>query len=92
MPEFVCSNCHEPPEDHLPGECDACHTQASFAESASFLVDLAPEIARVGGSGGLNDVPRPGGSDRTGAREPRGLYERAVHPVPQGRGADTPLD
>ena len=44
-PEFVCSNCHEPPEDHLPGECDACHTPAGFAESASFLVDLAPEIA-----------------------------------------------
>jgi thiamine phosphate synthase YjbQ (UPF0047 family) len=28
----------------------------------------------------------------TGAREPSGLYERAVHPVPQGRGVDTPLD
>jgi hypothetical protein len=45
MPEFVFSNYHEPPEENLAGECDACHTPASFAESASFLVDLALEIA-----------------------------------------------
>jgi hypothetical protein len=44
MPEFVCSNCHEPPADHLPGECDICHNPEGFAQSASFLVDLAPEI------------------------------------------------
>jgi hypothetical protein len=43
-PEFECSNCHEPPENHLAGECDICHTPEGFAESASFLVDLAPEI------------------------------------------------
>ncbi len=43
-PEYVCSNCHEPPEEHLPGECDVCHTPEGFAASASFLVDLAPEI------------------------------------------------
>jgi hypothetical protein len=41
---FVCSNCHERPADHLPGECDVCHTPEGFAESASFLVNLAPEI------------------------------------------------
>ena len=45
MPEFVCSNFQERPEGYLLGECDACHTPAGFAESASFLVDLAPEIA-----------------------------------------------
>jgi hypothetical protein len=44
MPEFECSNCHEPPADHLPGECDSCHNPEGFAQSASFLVDLAPEI------------------------------------------------
>jgi hypothetical protein len=43
-PEYVCSNCHERPENHLPGECDVCHTPVGFAESASFLVDLAPRI------------------------------------------------
>jgi len=41
---FVCSNCHEPPADHLPGECDVCHSPEGFAESASFLVNMAPEI------------------------------------------------
>jgi hypothetical protein len=29
----------------LPGECAACHTPSGSAESASFLVDPAPEIA-----------------------------------------------
>ena len=43
-PEYVCSNCHEPPENHLPGECDICHTPVGFAQSASFLVDMAPGI------------------------------------------------
>jgi formate dehydrogenase gamma subunit len=43
-PEYVCSNCHARPENHLPGECDICHTPEGFAESASFLVDLAPAI------------------------------------------------
>ena len=43
-PEFVCSNCHEPPENHLSGECDICHTPSDFVESASFLVNLAPQI------------------------------------------------
>jgi hypothetical protein len=45
VPEYVCSNCHEPPENHLPGECDVCHTPEGFVESASFLVDLSPEIS-----------------------------------------------
>jgi hypothetical protein len=44
MPEFVCSNCHEPPANHLAGECSACHTPEGWASSASGLVDLAPQI------------------------------------------------
>jgi hypothetical protein len=44
-PEFVCSNCHEPPENHLPGECDICHTPEGFAESASLIVSQAPQIS-----------------------------------------------
>jgi hypothetical protein len=44
VPEYVCSNCHKPPENHFPGNCDACHTPEGFAESASFLVDMAPRI------------------------------------------------
>jgi hypothetical protein len=43
-PEFVCSNCHERPEDHFAGECDVCHTPEGWAQSVSFLVSLAPEI------------------------------------------------
>jgi hypothetical protein len=43
-PEFVCSNCHEPPENHLPGECSVCHDPAGFADSASFLVNMAPKV------------------------------------------------
>ncbi len=44
-PEYVCSNCHEPPEKHLAGECDTCHAPEGFAESASVLVESAPEPA-----------------------------------------------
>ena len=43
-PEYVCSNCHERPENHLTGECDICHTPDGFVQSASFLVELASEI------------------------------------------------
>jgi hypothetical protein len=43
-PSTVCSDCHEAPENHLPGECDACHTPEGFADSASVLVSTAPEI------------------------------------------------
>jgi hypothetical protein len=41
---FVCAECHEPPEDHLQGACDVCHSPEGWAESASFVVSLAPEI------------------------------------------------
>ncbi len=44
-PEHVCSACHERPEDHLPGPCDVCHTPQGWTASASFLVDLAPQVS-----------------------------------------------
>jgi hypothetical protein len=44
VPEYVCSNCHRPPEDHLTGACDNCHTPEGWAQSASSLVNLAPQI------------------------------------------------
>jgi hypothetical protein len=44
VPEYICSSCHRPPENHLPGECDICHTPEGFAQSASLLVSVAPEI------------------------------------------------
>ncbi len=50
---FVCSNCHERPENHLAGECDTCHTPAGFVESASSLVSQAPQIEH--GVEGLGD-------------------------------------
>ncbi|MFC2029507.1 hypothetical protein ACFLWA_02120 [Chloroflexota bacterium] len=43
-PPTVCSECHEPPAGHLTGECEMCHSPEGFARSASFLVQLAPQI------------------------------------------------
>ncbi len=44
IPEYVCSNCHDRPENHLTGECNICHTPNGFVQSASFLVERAPEM------------------------------------------------
>jgi hypothetical protein len=44
VPEYICSNCHKPPENHLPGECDTCHNPEGWAESVSLIVSLAPQI------------------------------------------------
>jgi hypothetical protein len=44
-PEYTCSNCHERPENHLPGECSICHTPKGWTESISFVVDLTPPIS-----------------------------------------------
>ena len=44
VPEYICSNCHRPPEDHLVGTCDICHTPEGWAQSASFIVNQTPEI------------------------------------------------
>jgi hypothetical protein len=41
---YVCANCHERPANHVPGGCNVCHTPEGFAESAGFLVELAPRI------------------------------------------------
>ena len=43
--DYLCEDCHPRPENHLSGGCAVCHTPAGFASSASFLVDLAPEIS-----------------------------------------------
>ena len=45
VPEFVCSNCHNRPENHLPGECSLCHTPQGWAESIAYVVDLSPQIS-----------------------------------------------
>ncbi|MFN2290659.1 MAG: hypothetical protein ACK2UC_05665, partial [Anaerolineae bacterium] len=42
--DYICANCHTPPENHLEGSCDTCHSPEGFAESASFIVGLAPGI------------------------------------------------
>ena len=42
--EYVCEDCHTRPEDHLSGDCAVCHNPEGFASSASFLVNLAPQI------------------------------------------------
>ncbi|MGD8473886.1 MAG: Ni/Fe-hydrogenase cytochrome b subunit [Anaerolineae bacterium] len=43
-PEYLCSNCHERPENHLIGECSICHTPQGWVGSISFVVDLTPPI------------------------------------------------
>jgi hypothetical protein len=44
VPEYVCSNCHRPPENHFTESCDTCHTPEGWAESAAALVSGAPQI------------------------------------------------
>ena len=47
---MVCSNCHEPPENHLRRLRSLPHAQG-LGQSASFLVSLAPtDRARRGGA------------------------------------------
>jgi Ni/Fe-hydrogenase subunit HybB-like protein len=44
-PEYVCSNCHERPENHLPGECSICHTPEGWVQSTSSIVNSTPPIS-----------------------------------------------
>jgi hypothetical protein len=44
VPKYVCSNCHRPPASHLDGTCDTCHDTGGWVESASALVNRAPQI------------------------------------------------
>jgi hypothetical protein len=39
MPEYVCANCHEPPEPHFGPVCEDCHTPTGFDQAT-----LPPEI------------------------------------------------
>jgi len=43
-PEYVCANCHQPPEKHLEGACDTCHTPEGWKESASIIIARSPQI------------------------------------------------
>jgi Ni/Fe-hydrogenase subunit HybB-like protein len=45
LPEYVCSNCHGRPENHLSGECSLCHTPQGWAQSIAFVVNLTPPIS-----------------------------------------------
>jgi hypothetical protein len=41
-PEFVCSNCHQPPaEPHFGPDCEECHTPTSFKD-ATLSADMHP--------------------------------------------------
>lgn len=44
VPEYVCSNCHKPPEGHFGKTCDTCHTPEGWVESAASITALAPKI------------------------------------------------
>jgi hypothetical protein len=47
VPEYVCSNCHRPPDNHLEGTCDTCHTPEGWVESAASLVAEVPQISHT---------------------------------------------
>lgn len=53
VPEYICSNCHRPPDDHLEGACDTCHTPEGWPDSATSLTASAPEIPH--GLDGMED-------------------------------------
>jgi hypothetical protein len=62
VPEYVCSNCHRPPADHLDGTCDTCHNPEGWVESAGALVDRAPRITHdLEGRGDCLMCHDPGG-------------------------------
>jgi Ni/Fe-hydrogenase subunit HybB-like protein len=42
--DYVCSNCHQRPENHLPGECSICHTPDGWVSSAASLVAVSPRL------------------------------------------------
>jgi hypothetical protein len=44
VPEYVCSNCHRPPEDHLEEACDICHTPEGWIDSAASLLASSSQI------------------------------------------------
>jgi hypothetical protein len=44
VPEYVCSNCHKPPENHFTATCDTCHTPEGWDVSAAKIIALAPAI------------------------------------------------
>jgi Ni/Fe-hydrogenase subunit HybB-like protein len=39
-----CSSCHQPPQDHLTGSCEACHSPEGWASSAGSVVSLASQV------------------------------------------------
>jgi hypothetical protein len=43
IPEYVCSNCHRPPEGHFTQPCDQCHTPEGWVQSAQAKTN-APAI------------------------------------------------
>jgi hypothetical protein len=47
VPEYVCSNCHRPPENHLEGPCDTRHTPEGWSESAASLAAQVPQITHT---------------------------------------------
>jgi hypothetical protein len=49
QPEYVCSNCHEPPPAHFGDQCEDCHTPAGFegADMGDFQHPVALEGAHA---------------------------------------------
>jgi Ni/Fe-hydrogenase subunit HybB-like protein len=43
--EYICNNCHQPPDSHLPGECSICHTPNGWVSSAASIFSVSPHIS-----------------------------------------------
>jgi hypothetical protein len=43
--DYVCSSCHQPPANHLAGECSICHTPDGWASSAATIFAVVPPIS-----------------------------------------------
>jgi hypothetical protein len=70
-PEYVCSNCHEPPANHYGNNCESCHSPIGWKESAAQSgAGSAPAIPHkieeqeecllchgAGGTGGATPIP-----------------------------------
>lgn len=47
VPEYVCTNCHRSPENHLEGTCDTCHTPEGWSESAASPMAQSSQITHT---------------------------------------------
>jgi hypothetical protein len=73
QPEYLCANCHEPPEPHFGSECQDCHTPAGFegADMGDFQHPVALEGAHAdAGCADCHVLDKELAADCSGCHEP----------------------